>query len=86
MGRKSDNRLHPSSGRPIYQGRSHHSSYPRLAARFTERTSSGMRMVIYFINRAGRSLSASRRAELESAKTLLSKRIRHSKTPHTKAA
>jgi len=37
---------------------------------------SGMRMLTYYINRAGRELSASRRAELERAKSLLSKRIR----------
>jgi hypothetical protein len=37
---------------------------------------SGMRMLNYFINRAGRALSTSRRAELERAKSLLSKRIR----------
>lgn len=36
---------------------------------------SGMRMLTYFINRAGRGLSASRRAELEKAKAILSKRI-----------
>jgi hypothetical protein len=37
--------------------------------------SSGMRMLTYFINRAGRSLGAARRSELQKAKTLLSKRI-----------
>jgi tRNA(adenine34) deaminase len=37
---------------------------------------SGLRMLTYFINRAGRGLSASRRAELERAKSLLSKRLR----------
>jgi hypothetical protein len=37
---------------------------------------SGMRMLNYFIIRAGRGLSRSRRAELERAKSLLSKRIR----------
>jgi tRNA(adenine34) deaminase len=37
---------------------------------------SGMRMLNYFINRAGRGLSRSRRADLERAKSLLSKRIR----------
>ncbi len=37
--------------------------------------SSGMRMLTYFINRAGRGLSAKRRVELEKAKVLLSKRI-----------
>jgi hypothetical protein len=36
---------------------------------------SGMRMLTYFINRAGRGLSATRRAELQKAKALLSKRI-----------
>jgi tRNA(adenine34) deaminase len=36
---------------------------------------SGMRMLTYFINRAGRGLSATRRKELEKAKELLSKRI-----------
>jgi len=37
---------------------------------------SGMRMLTYFINRAGRNLSSSRRAVLQRAKTLLSERIR----------
>ena len=41
--------------------------------------SSGMRMLTYFINRGGRGLSATRRAELEKAKTLLSKRIEKAK-------
>ena len=36
---------------------------------------SGTRMLTYFINRAGRGLSASRRAELQRAKRLLSQRI-----------
>ena len=36
---------------------------------------SGMRMLTYFINRGGRGLSKTRRAELERAKRLLSKRI-----------
>jgi tRNA(adenine34) deaminase len=41
---------------------------------------SGMRMLNYFINRGGKGLSASRRAELQRAKRLLSKAIR-SKRP-----
>lgn len=36
---------------------------------------SGMRMLTYFINRGGRGLSKTRKAELERAKKLLSKRI-----------
>lgn len=47
---------------------------------------SGMRMLTYFINRAGRGLSPTRRAELEKAKILLSKRIQSSKHPPRKAA
>ncbi len=38
-----------------------------------------MRMLTYFINRAGRDLSATRRAELGKAKALLSKRIQRGK-------
>jgi tRNA(adenine34) deaminase len=36
---------------------------------------SGMRMLTFYINRGGRGLSATRRAELEKAKKLLSKRV-----------
>jgi tRNA(adenine34) deaminase len=36
---------------------------------------SGMRMLTYFINRAGRGLTAQRRTELKKAKILLSKRM-----------
>ena len=42
--------------------------------------SSGMRMLTFYINRAGHNLNASRKAELERAKTLLSKRIETDKT------
>jgi tRNA(adenine34) deaminase len=48
--------------------------------------SSGMRMLTYFINRGGRGLTASRRAELERAKALLSKRIQQQKERGKKAA
>src|ERR1051326_4661483 len=41
--------------------------------------SSGLRMLTYFINRAGKGLSASQRAELDKAKHLLSKRIHGAK-------
>jgi len=36
---------------------------------------SGLRMLLFFINRAGKGLSAERRAELEKAKRLLSEHI-----------
>jgi Protein of unknown function (DUF3175) len=47
---------------------------------------SGMRMLTYFINRGGRGLSAARRAELQKAKRLLSKRIERAKTKGAKKA
>ena len=40
---------------------------------------SGMRMLTYYINRAGKNLSASRKEELERAKRLLSKKIEQEK-------
>jgi tRNA(adenine34) deaminase len=40
---------------------------------------SGIRMLTYFINRGGKNLSATRRAELERAKKLLSKKIQSQK-------
>jgi hypothetical protein len=36
---------------------------------------SGMRMLTYFINRAGRGLSTKRRAELDKAKSILSRKV-----------
>ena len=47
---------------------------------------SGMRMLTYFVNRAGRGLSAERRAELEKAKSLLSQRVQEAKKRKIKAA
>jgi len=45
---------------------------------------SGMRMLTYFMNRAGRGLSAERRRELEKAKELLSERMRRERKSRTK--
>ena len=41
---------------------------------------SGMRMLTFYINRAGKNLSAADRAGLEEAKNLLSERIRHKRS------
>ena len=41
---------------------------------------SGLRMLTYFINRAGKGLPATRRAELEKAKKLLSDRIHRARS------
>jgi Protein of unknown function (DUF3175) len=40
---------------------------------------SGMRMLTYYINRAGKNLNASRKQDLEKAKHLLSKKIEQEK-------
>jgi Protein of unknown function (DUF3175) len=48
--------------------------------------SSGMRMLTYFINRGGRGLPAKRRAELQKAKALLSKRIQRGKAGESRQA
>jgi hypothetical protein len=48
--------------------------------------SSGMRMLTYFINRGGRGLAAKRKAELQKAKTLLSKRIKREKASESRRA
>jgi hypothetical protein len=45
---------------------------------------SGMRMLTFFINRAGEGLSASRRRELEKAKTLLSRRVQRERAAREK--
>jgi tRNA(adenine34) deaminase len=47
---------------------------------------SGLRMLTYFINRAGRGLSARRRLELERAKKLLSARIARDRKSSRKRA
>jgi tRNA(adenine34) deaminase len=47
---------------------------------------SGMRMLTYFINRAGHGLSPQRRAELEKAKSLLSERIRRERAKQQRRA
>jgi hypothetical protein len=48
--------------------------------------SSGLRMLTYFINRAGRGLSATRRAELQKAKAMLFARIKRAKESDRKRA
>ena len=46
---------------------------------------SGMRMLTFFINRAGKGLSATRRRKLEVAKRLLSQRIQAEKEEKTRS-
>lgn len=46
---------------------------------------SGMRMLTFYINRAGKNLSATRRARLDKAKELLSARVRAARARAKKA-
>lgn len=47
---------------------------------------SGMRMLTYFINRAGQGLTAARRKELEKAKEMLHKRVEGEKKARQRKA
>jgi Protein of unknown function (DUF3175) len=47
---------------------------------------SGMRMLTYFINRAGKGLSARQKSRLEKAKELLSERVRKARDKQRKQA
>jgi tRNA(adenine34) deaminase len=47
---------------------------------------SGMRMLTYFINRAGKGLSAREKARLERAKSLLSERVQKAREKERKKA
>jgi tRNA(adenine34) deaminase len=47
---------------------------------------SGMRMLTYFLNRGGRGLSKTRRAELERAKHLLHERVERDRERRERAA
>jgi tRNA(adenine34) deaminase len=47
---------------------------------------SGMRMLTYFINRAGKGLSARQKARLERAKALLSERVQKAREKERKKA
>ena len=47
---------------------------------------SGMRMLTFFINRAGKNLSATRKAKLEKAKVLLSERVKAARAKEKKKA
>jgi hypothetical protein len=47
---------------------------------------SGMRMLTYFINRAGKGLTVARRKELEKAKELLHKRVEREKSARQRRA
>ena len=45
-----------------------------------------MRILTYFINRAGKGLSRTRLAELERAKRLLAEKVARARAPHRRSA
>jgi len=75
VGRAGEDCLHLSAEGAVHEERACNRTIPRLQESFSEGAASGMRMLTYFINRGGKGLSATRRAELEKAKKLLSKRV-----------
>jgi len=71
MEREGEDRLDSPSEGPLHQGRRDDRAYHGATIRQPKGPGSGVRMIQFFINRAGRSLSATRRRELERAKRLL---------------
>lgn len=74
-GREGQDGFHSPSRRIIHPQRLDHRQDSGLEESFAQGPGSGMRMLTYFINRAGRGLSPERRAELEQAKSLLARRV-----------
>jgi hypothetical protein len=81
MGSKSEGGFHASSRGIVYEECDHNRQSPSFEERLAQGAGSGMRMLTYFINRSGRGLSAKRGADLEKAKSLLSKKIRERSKP-----
>jgi hypothetical protein len=81
MGSKCEDGFHASSRGIVYEECDHNRQSPSFEERLAQGASSGMQMLTYFINRSGRGLSAKRGAELEKAKSLLSKKIRERSKP-----
>ena len=82
LGKERKYRFDASARRAVHKIAAGNCRQPGLEASFAQRTGSGMRMLTYFINRAGKGLNASRRAALEHAKKLLSAKIEGEKRAH----
>ena len=79
MGVQRQDRFHASAGRIVYKECRHHRAHSCFEKSFAKGPGSGLRMLTYFMNRAGRGLTGKRRAELQKAKGLLSARIQREK-------
>jgi hypothetical protein len=86
MGFQRQNRFHAFPCRPVHQERPNHARALSSKKVSPKGPGPGMRMLTYFINRAGRGLSTQRRKELEKAKILLSNRIQKAKKSEAKRA
>ena len=88
MGGEGEDRLHSSSPAGLFTKSATTIARTLASKKVSPKgPGSGMRMLTYFINRAGHGLSAERRTELEEAKSLLSKRVeRERKAQKRKAA
>ena len=75
MGREGEDGFHASARGPVHRNASVIARSLASKKVSPKGPASGMRMLTYFINRAGRGLTAARRAKLERAKSLLSKRV-----------
>jgi Protein of unknown function (DUF3175) len=83
---QGQNRLHTSTPEALYAEGSCNSASSGVEEVSPKGPASSMRMLTYFINRAGQGLSPGRRGELEKAKSLLSKRIQRSRRPTRRKA
>jgi Protein of unknown function (DUF3175) len=77
MERPGEDGLHATAEGPVHQGRRNDRADDGAPLDQPEGAGSGVRMIQFFINRAGKSLPATRRRELEKAKRLL----QHGKKP-----
>lgn len=85
MGQERQDRFHPPEG--LYK-KSPETIARTLASKKVspKGPGSGMRMLTYFINRAGKGLSARDKSRLEKAKELLSRRVEKSREKEHKRA
>jgi len=79
MGVEGEDRVHLSARGSVHQGSGNNSTTTCLKKVSPKGPGSGMRMLTYFVNRAGKGLSATRRKKLERAKELLAKRVKDAK-------
>jgi Protein of unknown function (DUF3175) len=76
MERRCDYEFNKAARGTLHQECRRDRAKSRLKKSFPQGSGSGLRMLTFYINRAGKELTDSRRTELEKAKDMLSDRIR----------